>query len=93
MVTSRLLGYLPGLVRQQPRPAVPEVVLDDVQVLDADPGLGPPLPVVLILRPGLRRRRLPLPLRRLRRVVRARLYELVLVRVCASLLAWGEGRR
>lgn len=50
-----LLGYLAWLVRQQPRPPVPEVILDDVQVFHQHPSLGPPLLVILLLCPGLPR--------------------------------------
>lgn len=51
--TSCFLGNLARLVRQYPWSALPEIVADYVQVFYHDPGLGPALLVVFVLRLGL----------------------------------------
>lgn len=47
---SYLLGNLAGSVRQNPGSLVPELVLDDVQVLDHDPSFVPLLLLLFCLR-------------------------------------------
>lgn len=39
---SRLLGNLSGLIGQDPRPRIPELILNNVQVLNHHPGFGSP---------------------------------------------------
>lgn len=79
---------LPRLVRQQPWPPVPEVILDYVQVFHQHPGFLPLLLVLLRLRLRLDDR-----LREAvglgRRVVSPRLHQLVLC-LCQLMATWNK---